>query len=198
MLYFEAGGLTQDPNNLDTRRNFYGVLRVTFGGDYEDPKQFRRICPHSPPGQRRHPPWTAIHRPGTHRAEPTSYYGRLSGVGRAIQFCYAATPERGIRVGAIGLGTGTLAAYARANDTFVFYEINPQVPPLTDQWFTFLSDARKRVAAGKGSLAIVMGDVRLSLERDWGVEAHRGNSSPRRGCVQRRRHPHAFADAPSR
>jgi hypothetical protein len=165
VLYFEAGGLTQDPNNLDTRRNFYGVLRVTFGGDYEDPKgsgelaHIRRLVN----GGILH----GLQYTGPeHRAEPTSYYGRLSGVGRAIQYCYTATPERGIRVGAIGLGTGTLAAYARANDTFVFYEINPQVPPLTDQWFTFLSDARKRVAAGKGSLAIVMGDARLSLERE--------------------------------
>jgi hypothetical protein len=165
VLYFEAGGLTQDPNNLDTRRNFYGVLRVTFGGDYEDPKgsgelaHIRRLVN----GGILH----GLQYTGPeHRAEPTSYYGRLSGVGRAIQYCYTATPERGIRVGAIGLGTGTLAAYARANDTFVFYEINPQVPPLTEQWFTFLSDARKRVAAGKGSLAIVMGDARLSLERE--------------------------------
>ncbi len=165
ILYVEAGNLMKDPYTLDSRRNFYGVLRVTYGGDYEDPKSsgetahIRRLVN----GGILH----GLQYTGPeHRTEPTSYYGRLSGVGRAIQYCYAATPERGIRVGAIGLGTGTLAAYARANDSFVFYEINPQVPPLTDQWFTFLSDARKRVAAGKGSLAIVMGDARLSLERE--------------------------------
>jgi hypothetical protein len=165
VLFFEAGGLAKDPNTLDMRRNFYGVLRVTFGGVYKDPKGTGDYAP-----IRRLVNGGILHglqfTDEDRREQPTSYYGPLSGVGRAIRYCRAATPDRGIHVGAIGLGTGTLAAYARANDTFVFYEINPQVPPLTDEWFTFLSDARKRVAAGKGSLEIVMGDARLSLERE--------------------------------
>ena len=45
-------------------------------------------------------------------------------MGRAILGLQKSGP---IRVGAIGLGVGTLAAYARPGDVFRFYEINPQV-----------------------------------------------------------------------
>ena len=55
-------------------------------------------------------------------AEPTSYYGRASGLGLAL----AALGEKGpIKVGVMGLGTGTIAAYGRPGDLYVFYEINP-------------------------------------------------------------------------
>jgi spermidine synthase len=96
---------------------------------------------------------------------PTTYYGRKTGVGRAIDF-FESRSGAGVRVGAIGLGTGTLAAYARANDQFAFYEINPEVPRISRQYFTYLKDAEVRIAHGRGSLDIVMGDARLSLERD--------------------------------
>jgi spermidine synthase len=96
---------------------------------------------------------------------PTTYYGRVSGIGRAIDF-FASQSVPSLRVGAIGLGTGTLAAYARPNDQFVFYEINPEVPKISRQYFTYLKDAEQRMAQGRGSLDISMGDARLSLERE--------------------------------
>jgi SAM-dependent methyltransferase len=87
----------------------------------------------------------------------TTYYGATSGVGRAIE----AMREGGrpVRVGVIGLGTGTLAAYGRAGDTFRVYEINPQVIELAMKQFTYLTDS-------KASVATVLGDARLSLERE--------------------------------
>jgi hypothetical protein len=43
------------------------------------------------------------------QSEPTSYYTRNSGIGRLIE---AMHPRKGsIKVGVIGLGTGTLATY---------------------------------------------------------------------------------------
>ena len=59
----------------------------------------------------------------TLRREPTTYYGRTSGIGRAI----AAAPDGPRRVGLIGLGAGTLAVYGRPGDVYRFYEINPLV-----------------------------------------------------------------------
>lgn len=56
---------------------------------------------------------------------PATYYGPKSGVGLAIQ---AAPAPR--RIGIIGLGAGTLAAYAARGDTFRFYEINRESIPL--------------------------------------------------------------------
>jgi spermidine synthase len=67
-----------------------------------------------------------------------------------------------LRVGVVGLGTGTLAAYARPGDEFRFYEINPQVLELSSgptAVFTYLNDA-------PGRAEIVLGDARLSLERE--------------------------------
>jgi SAM-dependent methyltransferase len=89
-------------------------------------------------------------------AEPTSYYGRHSGLGLALAELGANGP---VRVGVIGLGSGTIAAYGRPGDSYVFYEINPAVPQIATTWFRFvaLSGAAKR---------IVLGDARLSLERE--------------------------------
>ena len=61
--------------------------------------------------------------------------------------------------GRSGWATGTLAAYARPGDTFVFYEINPEVVRMAQQYFTYLTDCR-------GAVDLVMGDARLSLEAE--------------------------------
>jgi len=95
----------------------------------------------------------------------TSYFGTESGAGRAIllfrQEHSNENPPAGLRLGVIGLGVGTLAAYAHANDELRFYEINPGVIKIAGdpQYFTFLSDC----AAKK---EIIVGDARLSMERE--------------------------------
>jgi hypothetical protein len=96
---------------------------------------------------------------------PTTYYFSGSGVGLAI----TSHPQRAkgqMRVGAIGLGAGTLAAYARQGDYFRFYDINPAVIELArgkGGYFKFLKEAQ-------GKVDVVQGDARLSLE----AEAERG------------------------
>ena len=90
------------------------------------------------------------------RREPTTYFGRSSGVGITLQ---AAREQRPIRVGAIGLGIGTVAAYGHAGDDYTFYEINPLDIKVADEEFTFLRDSEARTR-------IVPGDARLSLERE--------------------------------
>lgn len=47
----------------------------------------------------------------------------------------------GLRVGIIGLGTGTLATYGQQGDTFRFYEINPAVIDVAQRFFTYLADS---------------------------------------------------------
>ncbi len=56
-----------------------------------------------------------------------------------------------IRVGVIGLGTGTLAVYGSRGDVYRFYEINPDVLEAAQRDFTFLSGQRRdhRVDAGR-------------------------------------------------
>lgn len=90
------------------------------------------------------------------RREPTTYYGRRSGVGLVLEHFRTDRPRR---IGVVGLGAGTLAAYGRADDTFRFYEINPQVLDFAQRYFSFLRDSAARVEH-------VLGDARLSLERE--------------------------------
>lgn len=90
------------------------------------------------------------------RREPTTYYHAHSGLGRALQL-YADRPQ--LRVGAVGLGIGTLAVYARPGQVYRFYEINPDVIDLAQQHFSFLRDCR-------GTVEIKVGDARLSLEQE--------------------------------
>jgi hypothetical protein len=105
---------------------------------------------------------------------PTTYYGPASGAAIAINKL-----RRGMmRVGVIGLGTGTLAAYAQAGDTYRFYEINPAVIDFAQVEFRYLRESH-------GEMKIVPGDARLSLERESQqlfdvlvVDAFSGDSIP--------------------
>jgi SAM-dependent methyltransferase len=89
--------------------------------------------------------------------EPTSYYTRGSGVGRvmaAAEMLFG--PEA--RMGVVGLGTGTLACYAKPSQSWTFFEIDPvMVKIATDSSrFTFLSRCAPKAR-------VVLGDARLSL-----------------------------------
>ncbi len=64
-------------------------------------------------------------------------------------------------MGVVGLGIGTLAGFARPRDSFTFYEINPAVRRMAEQYFYYLSDARDRGA----EIGIAMGDARLRLDQ---------------------------------
>ena len=91
--------------------------------------------------------------------EPTTYYVRDSGVGRAL----LSAPELygpGARVGVVGLGTGTLASYAQAGQHWRFFEIDPAVANLAldPGKFTFLRSAPQIPE-------IVLGDARLRLSK---------------------------------
>lgn len=87
---------------------------------------------------------------------PTTYYGPNSGVGLTIKELQAHGP---IRYGVIGLGTGTLSTYARKGDYCRIYDINPLVMDLARTQFTFVPES-------PASVETVLGDARLSLERE--------------------------------
>ncbi len=129
-------------------RNFYGTLRVK---EYKDwLKQPYRTLYH---GTIEH---GAQYYNEPMREDPTTYYARNSGVGMVLDRCCEDRPRR---VGAIGLGTGTLAAYSEAGDTFRFYEINPLVPRIARTSFTYLADSEAKIE-------VVMGDARLSMQKE--------------------------------
>jgi hypothetical protein len=116
-----------------------------------------------------------------HPGWPTAYYGPRSGVGLALRLHPRRSDStRPFRVGVIGLGAGTIAAYANADvdpkrarrdyvrerrgsaaDVLRFYELNPMVVDWAEREFTFLADARRRGA----DVATVLGDARIAMER---------------------------------
>ena len=92
------------------------------------------------------------------RSVPTDYYATVTGVGVALS---NRDSDRSLKVGVIGLGIGTLAAYGKPGDLFRFYEINPDVVRIARDagYFSYLSDS-------KAEIEIIEGDGRLSLESE--------------------------------
>jgi spermidine synthase len=97
------------------------------------------------------------------RRTPTAYYATDSGVGRAIlgSASGSAARHRQLRIGVVGLGVGTIAAYGQPGDTIRFYEINPEVLRIASdsRYFTYLSDRPANVE-------VILGDARLAMERE--------------------------------
>ncbi|TWU65147.1 spermidine synthase [Crateriforma conspicua] len=137
-----VGLTTTQDELLASRRNFFGVLKVT-----RDAGQTKLIHGRTVHG---------IQLSGDRRTCPTSYYGYESGVGRTIAAMQ--DRDREMRVGVVGLGCGVLATYGRPGDRFDYVEINQDVVDIADSHFSFLKD-------GAAQQQIHVGDGRLVLER---------------------------------
>jgi len=160
-------------NTLELSRNFYGVLKVK-AYDERDSENYLVRLVHGAilhGEQYPHEKW---------RKEPTTYYTPTSGFGRAVNLQRELAPRTNNtqRIGMIGLGVGTVAAYCREGDICRIYEINVEVERLARKYFSYLSDSRAK-------LDVVIGDARLSLEREasnqfnvLAVDAFSGDSIP--------------------
>jgi hypothetical protein len=146
-------------------RNFYGILQVSELGaaDAVYRSLFNGTIQHG--AQFMMPDRSRI---------PTTYYGRASGVAIAIN----KLRDGPMRVGVIGLGTGTLAAFGQRGDVYRFYEINPAVIDIARVEFRYLRESAAKIE-------IVPSDARLSLEREppesfdvLVVDAFSGDSIP--------------------
>lgn len=146
---------------VEVSRNFYGVLTVE-DWDPGDPAMERYALRH---GRIDH---GYQFRAEEKRRLPTSYYSEDSGIGLVLRHhpraVAAGRRRQPLRIGIVGLGVGTTAAYARAGDYVRFYEINPNVLRLSlgpRSYFTYLRDCPAKVD-------VVLGDARLSMERELG------------------------------
>jgi hypothetical protein len=141
--------ISSHENAIATVRNFYGSLSVTEHAS-EEPRYSFRAMRHG----------GILHglqfMNDTFKIYPTTYYGANSGIGKLFRYY---PREKPIRVGLVGLGTGTLAVWALPGDEFRIYEINPEVRRLAGEYFSYLRDCR-------GSKEYVIGDARLSLEHE--------------------------------
>ena len=137
-----AISLASQDETIASERNFFGVLRVL-----RDQQGTRLVH-----GSTIH----GMQLVGQGALEPTTYYGRQSGIGLAIEVLQNEHPA--LRIGVVGLGCGVLATYGRAEDRFDMFEINPAVVEIANEHFSFLSSSRSPVETH-------LGDGRLVLER---------------------------------
>ncbi|HTU59560.1 MAG TPA: fused MFS/spermidine synthase, partial [Polyangiales bacterium] len=167
VAYFDFGAFNATTQGLrEIDRNFYGVVRVR---DWKRVARVRAMYHGSiTHGCQYLDPAKAME--GTCYVSPTSAYGRVM---RALEM-----EGRPRKVGVIGLGAGSLMAYARPGDEWVFYELDPMVVDIAERQFSF-----QRLSPAKAKY--VLGDGRLSLEREaprgydlLAIDAFSGDSIP--------------------
>jgi hypothetical protein len=132
---------------LYAERTFFGVYRVNQfrDGDY-------RVLAHG----------TTLHGMqalrGPEIGEPLTYFHRTGPFGQAFSLLPQA--QHGRHIAVIGLGVGTLGAYAGPHQQFTFFEIDPAVERIArnPDYFNFLERCAERCH-------VVIGDARLSLAR---------------------------------
>ena len=133
-------------------RSFFGVHKIVDGDD-----GMFRILMH---GTTEHGAQQFRDEEGralTGRPEPLTYYHAQSPMAQGIA-AVRARKNGPLRVGVVGLGTGTLACHVEPGDTWRFYEIDPAVVQIsrTEARFTYLAQCAPNVP-------IVLGDARLTL-----------------------------------
>jgi hypothetical protein len=125
-------------------RTFFGTYRVVSA---DDPPSFTLF--HG----------TTIHgRQNVGSTEPLTYYHKPNSV--IAQIWASRPPGTSRSVGTVGLGTGTLASYARPGEHWVFYEIDPEVERIArdPRYFTHLAKCG-------ANCDVVIGDARLTLQQ---------------------------------
>jgi hypothetical protein len=95
-----------------------------------------------------------------------AYWGPDTGCRLALEYKVQQQPH--CRIGVVGLGVGTIAAFAKAGDYVRFYEINPQVTYIAKTYFHFLENC-------KAPCDIVHGDARLKLEQELAASGGKGH-----------------------
>jgi hypothetical protein len=141
-----AVGVGGAPDTIRRDRTFYGVYRVA------EPE----------PGVHALYSGTTIHGreafAGPMAGEPLSYYHRAGPLGEVIESLQAEHPA--LRIGAVGLGAGAIAAYGRPGDTYRFFEIDPTVVDIARDQASF-----RYLADSAAAVDVVVGDGRLELEQ---------------------------------
>lgn len=136
-----------------TERSFFGVMRVAnqpdpaMGGDVH-------VLMHG----------TTLHgsqaRNPANACRPTLYYNPNGPLGQAAQMIEAR--GRPATIGVVGQGSGSMAAYKRAQDTLTYFEIDPMVDRMSrdPKWFTYIS------GCAQGPVRTVLGDARLTTAKE--------------------------------
>jgi SAM-dependent methyltransferase len=136
---------------ISTQRSFFGVLQQT---RYPEPRLGEiRLLSHGTTlhgAQATDPRWAC---------KPLVYYAHETPIGQV--FVDAQARRQALRIGAVGLGTGSVAAYVRPGDHLTFFEIDPLVIDIAHRSGDFTYTTK----CAKGPVDFVLGDARLTLEK---------------------------------
>ncbi len=156
VLLAANGWFFSDAGVIHQERSFFGVLRVR-----EHPLEHTRMLIHG----------STVHGVQSleteRRQEPMAYFQHDGPLGEV--FDQRIDPQKHRHIGVIGLGTGTVAAYAQPGQEFTFFEIDPSVVRISDRkiagsandcYFTYTRDARLR---GNIEVNVILGDARQRL-----------------------------------
>ena len=163
-------GLQSPP--LVQERNFFGAFRIEdirythhyfeplSGTFIPQPRRYHRMLH----GTTNH--GMQIIDPPEMRRDPITYFQRSGAIGQIFQELTKRSKEknRPPRVAVLGVGTGTLASYAEKDWSLTLFEIDPAMvryASQTDQYFTYLTDARNRGA----QVEVKLGDGRKGIEK---------------------------------
>lgn len=133
-------------------RSFFGVYRISESGDPTNRSLVHGTTNHG--GQLM---------AANGDISPTAYYTASSPVAEVLVTVQARSV--GQRVGVVGLGSGALACYRRAGDTWRFFEIDPLMVWIAVEsgHFNLMAHCAKSVSE---SVPIVLGDARLTLAEE--------------------------------
>ena len=137
---------------MQSARSFFGVVRIShfvvpgLGGEV-------KMMSHG----------TTLHgaqaQDPRYRCRPLVYYAPETPIGQVFKSVRARKPA--IEIGAVGLGTGAVAAYTRAHDRLTFFEIDPLVIRIARNPAEFSYTTQ----CAYGTIGYVLGDARLTLAR---------------------------------
>jgi SAM-dependent methyltransferase len=145
-----ASGLNSNVNGrlLHIERNFFGVVRVTHDPVQNVNRLFHGSTLH---GQQSLDP--------ARRREPLAYFTRSGPIGQVFEDVRPRWRQPDANIAIVGLGAGTLAAYAEPGEHWSFYEIDSAVVRIANdhRYFHYLEDCRT------SKVLTVLGDARLRI-----------------------------------
>jgi hypothetical protein len=144
-LLLAAGALGETPawgRVLHAERTFFGVYRISESADGQLVTLYHGTTVHGRQVK------------GSAKPEPLTYYRPESPIADVLR----AVDRTPLSIGVVGLGVGSLASYAREEDTWIFYELDPAVERMA-------RDARFfRYLEACPGCRVVVGDARVSLD----------------------------------
>jgi hypothetical protein len=139
---------------IHSERSFFGVLRVAQADNATYEGKLNSMLN-----------GTTLHGAQTtnpkYRCHPMTYYAPATPIGQSA-ILVQARPAGRADIGVVGLGSGAMAAYKRAQDSLTYYEIDPKVLHFAEnpKYFSYITNC------AQGPVNVVMGDARLSLFKE--------------------------------